>query len=97
MKIHIRPEAEADIEEAAFWYEKQAESLGEDFLEEILAICAMISSNPNIYQPVYKNVRRAVIHRFPFGIFYYIEEDIIVVFAVMHASRHPKNWQERTE
>lgn len=96
MKIYIRPEAEIDIEEAALWYEKQSKGLGEEFLDEIHAAGAIIAVNPKIYQPIYKNIRRAVIRRFPFGIFYHVEEDAIVVFAVMHGSRHPKNWKKRT-
>lgn len=94
-KVHLRPEAEADIEEAAAWYEKQREGLGVEFLDEILSIFETISCNPNMYPVVYRHAHRAVIHRFPFGIYYRIEGKMIVVVAVMHGSRHPKRWQKR--
>ncbi len=49
-RIYLRPDAETDIEEAAKWYEKQRESLGDEFLDEVLSVCETISENPNIYR-----------------------------------------------
>jgi len=95
-KIYLRPDAEKDIEEAAIWYEKQQEGLGGEFLDEVQNIFETISSNPHIYTVVHRNTNRAIIHRFPFGIYYRIEGKSIVVVAVMHGSRHPKRWQQRT-
>ena len=94
-RIYLRPDAETDIEEAAQWYEKQREGLGDEFLDEVLSVFKIISNNPYMYAVVQRHIRRAVIHRFPFGIYYLIEEDSLVVVAVMHGSRHPKRWQQR--
>ena len=55
-----------------------------------------ISKNPNIYPVLYRQTRRAVVHRFPFGMFYRVAEDSVVVLAVMHGSRHPRRWKIRT-
>ncbi len=96
LRVHLRPEAEADVEEAAAWYEKQREGLGNEFLDEVLSVCETISENPNMYPVVHRHTRRAVTHRFPFKIHYRIEEESIIVVAVMHGSRHPKRWKERT-
>ncbi len=96
LRVYLRPEAETDIREAAAWYEKQRKGLGAEFLDEILAICEIISTNPGLYPLVHRHTRRAVIHRFPFGIYYRTEGEVIVVVAVMHGSRHPKQWQKRT-
>ena len=96
LRVHLRPEAETDIEEAAAWYEKQCEGLGDEFLDEVLGVCETISENPHMYPVVHRHTRRAVIHRFPFGIYYRVEKESIVVVAVMHGSRHPKRWQKRT-
>ncbi len=95
-RIHFRPEAESDIEKAAVWYEKQREGLGNDFLDELLIACDTILENPNLYPLVHRQIRRAVIQRFPFGIYYQLEEGFILIVAVMHGSRHPKRWQKRT-
>ena len=96
LRVYLRPEAEADIEEAAAWYEKQCDGLGGEFLDAVLSVFETISENPNIYPIVHRHTRRSLIHRFPFGIYYRIEEESIVVVAVMHGSRHPKRWQKRT-
>ncbi|MCF6235709.1 MAG: type II toxin-antitoxin system RelE/ParE family toxin [Gammaproteobacteria bacterium] len=95
-RLHIRPEAEIDIEEAAIWYEKQQKSLGDDFLDEIQTSLEIISDNPYLYAEVHKQVHRALIHRFPFAIYYLIEEELLIIVAVMHGSRHPARWQKRT-
>ena len=52
-RIYIRPEAEADIEEAATWYEKQRRDLGHEFLDVVLDVCKTISENPNLYPVVH--------------------------------------------
>lgn len=96
LRIYLRPEAEADVEEAAVWYEKQREGLGGEFLDEVLSVFETISCNPSMYPVVHRLTHRAVIHRFPFGIYYRTEGKMIVVVAVMHGSRHPKRWQKRT-
>ncbi len=95
LKIHFRLEAEADIEEAAIWYEKQRKDLGKEFLDVVLSMCDTISANPNLYPVVHRRTHRAVMHRFPFGIYYRIEKKSIIVIAVMHGSRHPKRWKKR--
>ena len=96
LRVDLRPEAEADIEEAATWYEAQREGLGDEFLNEMLSIFETISENPNLFPIVHRDSHRALIHRFPFGIYYRIEEESIVVVAIMHGSRHPRRWQKRT-
>ncbi len=93
--VYLRSDAETDIEEAAKWYEKQREGLGDEFLDEVLSVFETISNNPYVYAVIHRRIRRAIINRFPFGIYYRIEEDSLVIIAVMHGSRHPKRWQQR--
>lgn len=94
--LYIRPEAEVDIEDAAKWYEIQQKNLGKDFLYELSSIFDTISDNPHLYPEIYREVHRAVIHRFPFNVYYLIEETVVIVIAVMHGSRHPKRWKVRS-
>jgi plasmid stabilization system protein ParE len=96
LKVYLRPEAEADIEDAATWYDRQRKGLGQEFLDDVLVALDTISENPNIYPVVHRQSRRAVVRRFPFGIFYRVDEDSVVVLAVMHGSRHPRHWKKRT-
>ena len=94
--VHIRHDAELDLEETAFWYEKQRDGLGDEFLDEIQVTLRLMAENPSMYSVVHRHTRRALIKRFPFGIYFRIEQNSIVVVAVMHGSRHPKRWQKRT-
>jgi plasmid stabilization system protein ParE len=95
-EIWLRLEAEQDLSDAAVWYEERLAGLGHQFLDEALAAFTSIAEAPLRYLVVHRNTRRALIHRFPFGIYYRVETDTIVVIAVMHGSRDPHRWKTRT-
>ena len=95
LTILLRPEAEAEVEEAYHWYEQRREGLGADFLLCIEEALEKISRDPEAYPVVHKDVRRTLIRRFPYGIFYIVEEQNIAVLAVFHGRRDPKQWQSR--
>ncbi len=44
---------------------------------------------------VYKDARCALLRRFPYAIYYRVKRDRIVVIAVFHSSRDPREWQSR--
>lgn len=95
MKIRLRPEAGRDLRDAARWYESQEPGLGNRFLDEVSRTFQFISDSPYLYPEVHAGVRRAVLRRFPYGIFYVIDEETAVVLAVVHASRDPEIWPDR--
>jgi toxin ParE1/3/4 len=94
--VRLREEAERDLAAAASWYEQQRMGLGHEFLEEALASFRRIAEQPLTYPVLHRSTRRALMSRFPFGIYFRVEDERIVVFAVMHGSRHPHRWQRRT-
>jgi plasmid stabilization system protein ParE len=94
--VHFRQDAETDVADAAAWYENQSAGLGAEFLDEILTTCNIIAENPQMYPVLYRGTRRAVIHKFPFGIYYRAENDLVIIVGVMHASRDPNKWKKRT-
>jgi len=96
MIVTIRPEAESDLLDAAQWYEQCRDGLGAAFLDEVLSTIHHIAEHPLLYARVHEDIRRVMIRRFPFGVFYLLEADRVIVFAVMHASRDPARWKERT-
>ena len=96
LQVRIREEAENDLSDAAIWYEQQRSGLGQEFLDRVLSILDSLSNYPLQYPVIHKNVRRALMGHFPFGIFYSVQSEYIIVYAVMHASRHPGRWQSRT-
>ena len=96
MNVTLRAEAEDDLEDAALWYEGHRRGLGEQFLDEILHAIGLIEENPQSYPQIHGEIYRAVIRRFPFGIFYLLEEETVVVLAIIHASRDPISWKNRS-
>jgi toxin ParE1/3/4 len=92
----IRSHAERDIAEAYGWYEEQRTGLGADFLLCVEEGLARIQRAPEAYPVVHKDVRRLLIKRFPYGIFYVVERSAIIVLAVFHERRDPAAWRFRT-
>ena len=77
--VIISSEAEADLTQAYLWYEQQVEGLGGELLLCVDVCLKSIARSPKIYQRVHKNIRRALIRRFPYGIFFIEETDYIKV------------------
>jgi toxin ParE1/3/4 len=91
----VRPEAEADLAASKLWYEEQHDGLGARFLREVDATVRRIISDPLAFGFVRGRLRRALLRRFPFGVFYVLTEQHIVVVAVLHAARDPRLWGKR--
>ena len=94
-KLIVRPEAEAELEDAYLWYEQQIVGLGSQFLLSVDAAINSIRRNPHQYPVVYKNMHRALTRRFPYQIFFTINDMHVVIIAVFHGMRNPSVWQSR--
>jgi len=93
----FRPSAEEDAEEAALWYERQRPGLGSRFPVELGAVLHRIREAPLQFPRVSATVRRAMLGRFPYAVYFVIEEEVIVLLAILHMHRHPDTWKERPE
>ena len=92
----ITLQAEKDFGEAHDWYESQDPGLGKEFARCVDVKIASVLRAPDQYQIIYKNiVRRALVNRFPFSIYFVDQEDVITVFAILHQHRSPKFWESR--
>ena len=94
-KLVVREEAEKDIQSAYDWYEGSRIGLGEEFLLCLDAVIESIARQPDLYAVVHRTARRTLTRRFPYGVFFTIEQDVIVVLAVMHCRRNPDVWKRR--
>lgn len=94
-KTLIRPEERADLLDAFHWYQSQRPGLGLDFKLCIDEVLSTLQRIPLIYKTVLHEVRRAVIKKFPFGVFYLVKDNIVIVLAVVHARRDPAEWKGR--
>lgn len=93
--VRLREEADHDLAAAASWYEQQRAGLGQEFLDDALDAFQRIAEQPLMYPVLRRGTRRALIARFPFGVYFRVQGSCIVVLAVLHGSRHPQRWQSR--
>ena|SRR5438128_2626449 len=94
-RLDVRPEAELDALEAASWYDGEREGLGTEFLVALRATFARVEAGPLRFPLVFREFRRAILHRFPFGVFFIVEAERATVVAVTHLHRDPRTWQMR--
>ena len=93
-QVIVRPAAEVDLINAAAWYELQREGLSGDFLKEVDKTIKSLETFPESYPIYYRNFRRIMTRRFPYKMFFLIEENRIVVFRILHAGReHSRHLQ----
>jgi plasmid stabilization system protein ParE len=97
--VVIRPEVEADVAEAAAWYDFQREGLGAEFVGEVLLVLDALAVNPllNSRRHSGKNIRWRYAERFPYRVIYEVieEENSVVIAAVLHAAQHDRHWLRR--
>jgi plasmid stabilization system protein ParE len=98
-RLIIRPEAEADLTDAAVWYDSREPHLGLELVSEVYTAISRALTNPESFTRVRRTptVRRVLIRRFPYRVFFIVRSDAIVVFAVLHAARHDRVWKHRAE
>ena len=91
----LRPRAEHDIRSAFEWYESQRAGLGAEFLAALRERLEAVRSHPESNPVLYRGIRRAVLSRFPYLIFYIARPERVAVLAVLHHARNPAVWPRR--
>lgn len=81
--------------EAALFYENALVGLGADFLNDVQRAINRLVNYPEIGEPIDSDLRRTLLHRFPFSLIYAISPDEIVIVAVAHHGRTLEYWQSR--
>ena len=87
--------AERDIAAAMEYYDRASPGLGQNFLSEVERTIGRILLNPTAWTRVSEHCRRCRTRRFPYGVFYSVEGDEIVISAVLDLRRHPDSWKTR--
>ena len=90
MIVRYTEGAKEDLEKSFGWYEAQRRGLGFDFLDCIESSIMKIFISPELYSVIYLNFRRCVIRRFPFSIFFTIENNEIIIHSVFDNRRNPE-------
>lgn len=93
--VHLLPEAERDLEEAFWWYERQRTGLGLEFLLAFDAAVEGMRRLPEVHELVAHRTRKALLRRFPYLLLYTVEAERVLITAVFHGRRDPRVWSDR--
>lgn len=89
LRLIVRPVAEQDLTDAQDWYDEQRPGLGAEFRDLIDHTMRRILETPRLYPEVYQNVRRVVLRRFPYLLYYVLTGEAVVILACLHGKRDP--------
>jgi plasmid stabilization system protein ParE len=94
--VIFTPPARTELIDAQDWYENEAPGLGRHFRAAVEAVIERMKANPGQFPVIHRNVRRALLHRFPYALMFVVEADeTLTVIACFHGSRAPEHWQRR--
>jgi toxin ParE1/3/4 len=96
LPIVLRVEAEQEFDEAFDYYDERRVGLGAEFVAEVQRVFDRLAVSPMMHQIVFADIRKGVVRRFPYCVFYRPHPDHVEVIAVFHTSRDPSVWQSRT-
>jgi plasmid stabilization system protein ParE len=93
--IRVRPQVEGEIVEAMAWYHLRSEQLDLAFYRAYADVLSVISETPELYRKIYGEVRRVIMRRFPYAVFYVFDGSEVVVLSCLHEKRSPDLWPDR--
>jgi len=93
--IIFHPDVDAELVEAARYYETRSPGIGSDLIAEVEHSLAQIAIAPEMYQQIGKRVRRKPLSRFPYNLIYLVFPDQIHIVAFAHQKRRPFYWRKR--
>ncbi len=97
MRLKYLPEALADLDAAAAWYESRQEGLGDSFLTAVERVVRRLLAFPHSGRRLVGEYRYARILGFPYGMVYRLESDSLVIRAVWHAEQNPESLRGRLD
>ena len=95
MNFFFHPEADEEFIEAVAYYEECEPGLGLDFSREVYASIQNAVDYPAMWPEIEHEVRRCLVHRFPYGVLYSVESYGIAILAIMNLHRNPDYWKHR--
>lgn len=95
MRVFFSEFAKQELDDAASYLEQEFEGLGIRFKSEVKSAVKRISLFPDAWSVERGDVRRCLLHKFPYKVLYSIESDHIFIIAVAHQHRKPDYWIHR--
>lgn len=93
--VELSNEAEVDFDSSYEYYFEESPTVADAFFQKLNFAFNIIKQNPYSFSIIHKNIRKYVIKKFPFVIYYTVNDPIIKVIAIFHTSRHPEIWNDR--
>jgi len=97
MRVIFTRIARQELEDAVRYYELEYSGLGQRFKEEVRKAALRVADFPHAWSIERGEVRKCLLHKFPYKLMYSVEEDHILVLAVAHQHRKPDYWVGRDE
>jgi toxin ParE1/3/4 len=94
-RVIFRDEARADALSAFAFYEDRRAGLGKRFRDHVDVAIGKLQRSPERYPTVYRDLRRRLVERFPYAVFYRVYDDVVVIVALMHGRQDPAIWKAR--
>jgi len=95
MNCFLRTEARAELEAAAFHYERLREDLGDEFIDDFLLGITEIEESPNRWPEIRQGIRRFRLSRFPYAIVYRVLQTRVDIIAIAHQASREGYWLDR--
>jgi plasmid stabilization system protein ParE len=95
MRLRFTGEAQIEIRDSAAYYDREWRGLGGEFLDELQDAFDAIREAPERWQLARENVRRYLLRRFPYAVYYRVHESEAVILSVAHFKRKPDYWRGR--
>lgn len=91
-RIKFSSRALFEIGEAQEWYELHSTGLGDEFIAALELQLRRLEQAPLLYAMIIPRICRALLPRFPYGLFYTVKGDVVYILAVVHNARSPRRW-----
>ena len=95
MRVRFLSVADQELLDAFEWHEHQQPGLGHALIDEVDRTIHRVAHYPASCTDMGDGLRRALVSRFPYGIWYAVEDEVLVVYAVAHLHRRPRYWATR--
>jgi len=95
MRVIFTKFAKIELDGATAFYELEYAGLGKRFKEEIRRSISRIVEHPQAWSIERGEIRKYLLHKFPYKILYSVEKDCILIIAIAHQHRKPDYWVGR--
>lgn len=94
-RLRLTPATSNDIADAYQWYEAQRPGLGDEFGAELNVAFSLLDAFSEAGPAVHRDLRRLLVRRFPYAVYYRLTATEIVIRGCLHLHRDPRAWRAR--